>query len=885
MSSLLTRTSLRYLLRHPWQIGLCVLGVALGVAVVVAIDLANASARQAFRLSTESVTGRATHQLVGGPSGLDEGLYRRLRLELGLRQAAPIVEGYVQSPALPGRTLQLLGVDPLAEAPFRSYLAAAQAQAADTRGTLDLTTLLVEPATALLAEETARAAGVAPGERLALRIGAQIVEVRLVGLLQPTDDLSRRALAGLVITDIATAQELLGMLGRLSRIDLILDESPATAARIASVLPPGAELAPAAARSNAMEQMTRAFELNLTALSLLALIVGVFLIYNTITFSVVQRRGLIGTLRCLGVTRGQVGAMVLAEATLVSLVGSLLGLALGVLFGRGLVQLVTRTINDLYFVVTVRELSVDPAVLLKGLLLGVAATLLAAAVPAVEATLTPPRTVLRRSSYEDRARGLVPRLALTGLAVIGLGVALLLVPIGGGVAGHGSGAPVGGARVAAPDGEPGTVPLILGFGALFGIVIGAALLTPLATVLLMRVARPALGAAFGLLGRMAARDVVAALSRTAVAVAALMVAVSVSIGVGLMVGSFRQTVIAWLEQSLVADIYISAPSIAANRVDTTIDPDLAGRLTSVEGVAAVSRFRNVQVDTPVGPVSLVAVDAPGERGRDALRFREGGGAATWAAWDAGAVLISEPLAYRTGLGPGDTLALRTDRGRRDFMIAGVYDDYTSDRGVIRIRYDAYRANWDDQAISSLALYAAPGEDVEQLVARVQAAIGANADATSPGLIVGSNRALRAGTLAIFDRTFAITAVLQLLATVVAFIGILSALMALQLERARELAMLRANGLTPGQLWGVVLAQTSLMGLTAGLLAAPLGLVLAVVLVSVINRRSFGWTLDLSLDPALFSQALLVALVAAVLAGIYPALKMSRTNPALALREE
>jgi putative ABC transport system permease protein len=866
LAPLLLRTSLRYMLRHPWQIGLCVLGVALGVAVVVAIDLANASARTAFGLSAETVTGRATHQIVGGPTGLDEAFYARLRRDLGVRPAAPVVEGYAQVPALGGRTVQILGVDPLAEPPFRSYLGGLEGQVGARRDApVDLTTLLVEPAAVLLAEETAREAGVGLGDRLALRLGARVVEVRVVGLLQPSDDLSRRALESLLIADIATAQELLGLVGRLSRVDLILPAAGAEARldAIRAALPPGAELASASARSSALDQMTRAFELNLSALSLLALIVGMFLIYNTMTFSVVQRRTLLGTLRCVGVTRGQIAALVLAEAAVISVVGSLLGLALGVLLGRGLVQLVTRTINDLYFVVTVRGLSVDPAVLLKGLLLGLGATLLSALVPSIEAMLTPPRTVLRRSSFEERVRGLVPRLALAGAALLAVGVVLLILP---------GGAPAPGSTALGP--------LVVAFAGLFAIVIGAALITPLAVVALMRLARPALGRAFGILGTMAARDVVATLSRTAVAVAALMVAISVSIGVGIMVGSFRQTVVSWLEQTLVADIYISAPTNTATRVDTTLDPALIDALGAVEGIGGVTRFRNVQVATPAGPTTLVAIDPAPGRGRGGFSFVEGGSDATWAAWDAGAVLISEPLAFRTGLGVGDTLTLRTDAGPRDFPVAGVYYDYTSDRGVIRMRYDAYRAAWDDPAISSLAVYAAPGVEVDALVDRLRAAAAGEGD-----LVIGSNRALREGTLVIFDRTFAITAVLQLLATAVAFIGILSALMALQLERARELGMLRANGLTPGQLWGLVLGQTSLMGLTAGLLAAPLGLALAVVLVYVINRRSFGWTLELILSPALFGQAMLVALVAAVLAGLYPALKMSRTSPALALREE
>jgi putative ABC transport system permease protein len=396
----------------------------------------------------------------------------------------------------------------------------------------------------------------------------------------------------------------------------------------------------------------------------------------------------------------------------------------------------------------------------------------------------------------------------------------------------------------------------------------------------MAVMQPTLGRISGMLGRMAIRDVVSSLSRTAVAVAALMVAVSVTIGVGIMIGSFRQTVINWLEQSLIADIYVSPPSNVANRIDTVLDPALAAALATIPEIESITTFRSVQIDLPTGPTTLVAIGGATERGRRALRFQQGGDAATWEAWERGAVLISEPLAFRSGLGVGDTLTVRTDRGLRDLPIAGVYYDYTSDRGVIRMNDTAYRSLWDDQAISSLAIYVRDGYDVEAVIDRVR-----TISAAYGTVLVNASRALREGTLVVFDRTFAITSVLQLLATIVAFIGILSALMALQLERTRELGVLRAVGLTPAQLWGVVLGQTGLMGLAAGLLAAPLGLVLALILTYVINKRSFGWTLELAVDPALFGQAFMVALIAAVLAGVWPALRMSQTSPAVALRDE
>lgn len=851
MPRILITTSLRYLLRHLWQIGLAILGVALGVAVVVSIDLTNSSARRAFAISTETIAGRATHQIIGGPNGIDDALYRTLRVDLGLRATAPIVEGYASAPAQPGLTLHIFGVDPLAEAPFRPWLSGGRAGP-----NAQLFALFTQPGAALLSADTARAYGLKAGDPFQIRIGARTTTATLVALLEPQDEAARRAIDSLLLVDISTAQEWLGMVGKLNQIDLILPDGAAAQAvldQIAPVLPPGVHVTRPALRTQAIEQMTAAFELNLTALSLLALIVGMFLIYNTITFSVVQRRSLLGTLRCLGVTRRQVFALVLGEALIVGVIGAVAGVLLGIALGRGLIQLVTQTINDLYFTVSIRSVAISSGPLIKGLALGLITTLAAAAVPAFEATFTPPRTVLRRSSYEDRVRKLVPLAGAAGLLLLLAGGALLLIP---------------------------SKSIVLSFTALFLITIGSAATTPLATLLLMQAARPLMGRAFGLLGRMAARDVIATLSRTSVAIAALMIAVSVTIGVGLMVGSFRQTVINWLDTTLRADVFVSVPGVSSNRLDAPLPGEIVRQISAAPGVARARPYRSVTVEGQFGPQLLVALEVATDRDRASFRFLQGQPASVWPGFAQGQVLVSEPLAFRYDLAPGDTIALLTDQGQRAFPIAGVYADYGSDQGVVMISLPQYQAHWNDQRISSLGIDAAPGTDVDTLVLQLRRLAGPD-----QVLNIRSNRALREASIAIFDRTFAITTVLQLLATIVAFIGILAALMALQLERARELGMLRANGLTPRQLWGMVISQTGLIGVTAGLLALPVGVMLALVLVFVINKRSFGWTLLFQLDGGLFAQAMLVAIVAALLAGIYPAWRMSRTAPALALREE
>ncbi len=848
MIPLLLRSSIRYLLRHPWQLGLSILGVALGVAVVVAIDIANGSARRAFTISTETVTGRATHEVIGGSDGIDERLYGRIE-DPAIKAKAPVVEGYVSLPEtnnFRGRPLRLLGIDPFAEAPFRGFSTGGQSSG---MGSFEL--LLSKPGSVILSDSTAHSLAVTSGGTLDVRVSGHPVRLYVVGLVTPSDEASRRALDGLLICDISTGQEVLNMVGRLSRIDLIADQPAVDRQR--TLLPPNAEIITPQARTATTAQLTRAFETNLTALSLLALVVGMFLIYNTITFSIVQRRVIFGTLRCVGVTRRQIFLVIMLEAGLVGATGALLGVLLGIVLGRGLVGFVTRTINDLYFVVTVRGIFVAPQTLAKGFGLGLLATLAAAAVPANEATRTPPRAVLRRSSGEERVRHAVPRLLAAGCALFAAGALLLALP---------------------------TRSLVVSFAALFCFVVGSSLLTPAVTVLLMRLARPLLGRLFGLLGRMAARDVVAALSRTSVAIAALMVAVSVSVGVAIMIGSFRQTVVSWLETSLQADVYISPPGLAANRVDATLDPSVVDEVKRLPGVAAVSSYRGMITGSTVGQIQLLGLDlAP--QGEASYRFVAGDAATIWKAWRAGEAIVSEPFAYRYGIpAHGGIVRLRTDKGEHAFAVAGIFYDYASEQGAVLLPMPTFRAWYNDDRLSSIALYAAPGQDVDRLVEAVRARAGGKQE-----LFIRSNAGLRQATLDVFDRTFAITSVLQILATTIAFVGILSALMALQLERTRELGVMRANGLTPRQVWGVVLGQTGLMGLTAGLLSLPVGVLVATVLVYVINRRSFGWTLDLVIGLRIFVEAMVLALTAALLGGLYPALRMGRTPPAMALREE
>jgi putative ABC transport system permease protein len=846
--SVLYRASFGYLWRHPWQLVLALLGICVGVAVIVAVDLVNVSARRAFALSMDTINGATTHQIVAGPHGVDEALYTQLRVEAGMRNIAPIVEGYAQ---IGNTTLRVLGVDIFAEREFRTYtIPDSVVEDHET-----YRRLLTDPGAFLMSPRTAASLGLAKGTELRISIAGMDFPAVLVGLLESSER-AAPGLDGLVIVDIAVAQNWLDKLGWLTRIDVRLPEAEsreAVADELRRILPAEAQLLSAAGRTRAVAQMTNAFMTNLTAMSLLALLVGIFLIYNSMGFAVLQRRRLIGVLRALGTTRRQIFFLILNEGLLLGLIGAILGVMFGIVLGEQLLNLVSRSINDHYFVVTVTDLAFSPSSAVKGLLAGLGATLFAAAIPAMEAARYVPKLALARSVLEHRARTLVPYVAFTGVAMIMLAFGVL--------------------TLSGSD-------LVSGFTALFLLVFGITLCIPIAVPLSARFAVPIAARFGGPIGRLAISGVAAALSRTGVAIAALAVAVSATIGVSVMVESFRDSVSDWLNNTLRSDIYVAAPGVSVDRPGGQINAALIADLLQVPGVADYSASRRVWMESEGRRTRIMAVSMAPES-YAGVRLLAGDPDEVWPAFDAnGAVIVSDPYAYRYGLNPGDILTLNTANGEQAFPVAGIYQNYDTNQATILMNRSTYVAHWRDTQIDSLGLYLTAEANLEDVLQQMR-----QISAGRQALLIRSNREIRALSMDIFDRTFVITDILYWLAVGVAFIGILSAMLAMQLEGARDMAILRAVGMTPGQLSGLVSMQTGFMGLLSGLTAIPLGLVMAWVLIDVINRRAFGWQMDITVSPGILLSALALSVGAAVLAGIYPAWRAASTPPAAAMREE
>jgi len=843
VSPILSRSIWKYFFKHWWVILLSIIGVSIGVAVVVAIDIANTSAQKAFEISVKNVTGTATHQITGGPLGMDESIYTDFIMQFPEIEASPVVEGYVK---LEGETIHLMGLDIFSS----SYMTD------EMSGTFDMSALalLVEPRTVLIPYVMADRMDISTGDMITVSIAGSQTEIKVIGNVGEEDD---SKIDGLLVADISTGQELLGKTGVIDNISLVIAEDEKHILRaIEDWLPIEMSLTSTAAGNESTLNMTDAFRTNLTAMSMLALLVGMFLIYNTMTFSVLQRRGLLGSLRVLGATRREIFSEVLIEAFVISIIGTGIGVLLGVVLGQGLVKLVAGTIDSLYFTLTVTTFEISSGIFIKGILLGVITSLVASFIPAFEAAASRPQIVRFRSVIESLAQKLLPKITLAGLGMIVLSVIILFLS---------------------------SSSLIAGFASLFLLVIGFALCVPMIAELISKylgIFMNRVGSKTSVLYKMAVTGIAGSISRTGTAIAAMVVAISVVIGMGIMIDSFRTTVQLWMQQAIQGDVYVNTMENVSSTAETPLPYELVEQIVALDGIEAAKGLKTVFLITDYGTVETDVI-TPVEQCRTEYQLKNGNALPAWERLKNGeAVYISEPLAYKHNLSVGDTITFTTEQGKQEYAISGIYYDYSSDAGKIIMAQSVYIKYWHDDTIASLGLYLENTDDKDAIMTAVKAIV-----ADAAGITVTDSFTIRGNVLDLFDRTFLITRVLEFLAIIVAFIGILSALMAYQLEKIKELGILRAAGVTPRQIWSMTGLQTGLMGAISGILAIPLGIFMSIILIQTINIRSFGWSIQMSIGALTIIEAMAIAIVASLLASVYPSWRMSKTSPAEALREE
>lgn len=840
------RFIVRPMTQEPWRTAITVIGIALGIAVVLAMRLANASAVRGFETALEAMSGKTSLEIVSPGVGIDERRLSSLDWLAEFGTASPVIEGDAGVRTEVGHeAVRVLGVDILRDRALREY----RLEAAGARGALtarELLSLLLEPDAIILTHAFAARRGVGVGRAIELSMGDRARTFIVRGLLGSEGP--ARALDGnFAIMDIATAQVAFGRLGRIDRIDLRLldpDRVDASEQAIAARLPPGLSVQRPSRRGAQVEKMLAAFHFNLTALSYIALVVGLFLVYNTVSVSVIARREEIGVLRALGTTRRRVLILFLGEGAALALIGCALGLGIGRALASAAVTLTSATVTTLYVAAAAIVPPLDWSQVALAFGIGLPLSLVAAAAPALEAARVTPLAAVRGSVLAERARppSLTATPAIAAAVLIGL------------------------AAVLSQQGPVRGLPLF-GLGAAIALVFGGAFLVPGALGLLAVLAARPLTKMFAIAGRLAHANLAGSLSRLSVSVAALSLSLSMMVAVAVMIGSFRETVMYWVGQTLQADLYISPARRSGSSRDAAIAPEVERRVRAHPQVAAVDRFRSINV--PYGE-ALVGV-ASGEfavlLSHGSLLFKgpADGRAALAQGIGRDAVVISEAFALKYRLSAGDRLTLPTPAGPAGFDVLAVYYDYSSERGFAVMDRTTFVRHFGDARPASLTVYLREGAEPDRVRAELLAATP-----DEHRLFVHTNASLRREVLRIFDSTFAITYALEAIAIFVAILGVAGTLLTLVLERRRELSMLRLVGASRRQVRAVVMIEAGLLGVVCQCLGLLVGLGLSLILIYVINVQSFGWTIQFHLPVGFLVQSSLLVLTATILSGLYPA---------------
>ena len=855
--------------QQPFRTLLTITGVALGVVAAVGLAAANVEVLRTFERAVVTIAGPATLEVSGHDLGLDESLLRVIRGTPGIAKAAPVIEeaflllGGARGP----ESVQVYGLDLVGEAErsgFRLERGTAEEAMND----------LLKRDTVYIGRLLAEDWSLRQGSTLQARAGSRLIRLRVAGIVDGTDR-PASYWNRVVIMDVAAAQVVFDMIGRLDRIEL--QTTPATrvddvAAALRAVLPPSVVVQRPAQRTAQVEHMVGAFQLNLAVLSWVGLLIGMFLVYNTMSFSVAQRRREIGIYRALGMTKRRVAGVFLIEAGLFGFLGGTLGAVAGLWLARILVKLVSRTISDLYVPVTSSGAfsafdAQSIVFLIEGIVVGVVVSMAGAIGPSLDASRTVTTKALAPGDYEQSETLRSGRYIQVSLVLMSAGMLFALGP------------PIHG------------LPL-LGYAATLCLLAAFACLSPVCIAALrwwIQGKGEAANALSKSLKRIAADHAARHPGRNGVTVSALLVGLAIMIGVVIMVRSFRGTVEAWVDQTVMADLILAPPAWLHGKqvghASRTLPGSWLPMLSAIKGVAAVDSYRDVQADVEGQPAALVSRDLRlhAERGRY-LMVEEDWASVLRRAAESGGVVVSEVLANRLDLKRGSRITIETPSGPHVVPVEGVFYDYATDGGKVVMERTLYHRFWNDDRITVFALYLDPEADEEQVKRRISEALISSQTSMAPPIVI-SNRDLRREILTIFDRTFVLTYVLEAIAVLVAVLGIVNTLVTAVLERRRELATLQAIGASRTQVERLVQWEAIYLGVIGALLGVLAGLALAWVLIAVINKQSFGWTIHMTVPMDVLLQAIALAVGAAWIAGYLPARWAARQPLAEGLREE
>lgn len=825
---IVVKAFLRYLGRHRGLTLLQLLGVACGVAAAVGMVFSAHSAFSSFSQAVAFLKGRATHTVKRAAGPMEESLLARIMRDPAVESFSPVIDRRIRTSD--GELVRLLGIDPFLDRSVRPFLAIGPQSGPEASDLL--LELLFNDRSVAADARFLQERGLRPGDDMEMQLG----------MLQIAGSLSNHSGEMLLIMDIGHAQHLFELPGKIDYVDLIVNDPDAFRRRWST----GFTIESNQEQRAALSDMLAAFRLNLTALSLLALFVGMFLVYNTAMFTVVNRRRDAGIMRSLGATRREIMTAFGIEVLLLGSAGGLLGGLLGYLLSRVLSSILGQTISNLYFFLNPTPPAWSWEILAYGVALGCGAGLLGGLFPLLELIRTDPaRATHGRVASKSGSAG-TGILALIGIGIIAASGALLFLT---------------------------AVHVYFGLSGAFFFMLGASLLTGSVLVAASPALRLLLRAVGGLSGRLAADTIRRNLGRTGVAIAAFMVALSMIVGLGLMIGSFRHSLVWWMDSQFHGDLYVASTS------DIQVPKAFYEEIRSEPGIAGIDLYRNVQITYRDVPVQITAINAGVLQQFSEFVWFEGGNE-NWDYVKKGDVIVSESFYRRFGVTAGDTVTVEGTNGPVSLRVAAVFYDYSTEHGLIMMDRSTYLKMYEDDTIDSLTVFTAGQEPARQAtLARVRE------KAHAWGLPAITRRELRGNILEVFDTTFAVTRSMRVLAVIVAFFGIAGAILILFIERQKEFGIYRSLGFSTTQVAGMTLMESLGMGIMSFMLSAAVGTVMAFILIRVINFYSFNWTIFYFHHWTPYLVAAGTALLASVGAAGYPIVRICRTYPQMQIREE
>ena len=826
----MTKSFLRYLPRRLSLSLLQLMGVACGVAAVVGMTMSAQTALRSFTKAVEFLRGKATHSIQRPAGPMEEGLLLKLGRDPAVEWFSPVIDRRLRLGN--GELVRLLGIDPFLDRSIRPEISKVEFLGKKTNDPENLLSFLTDEKAIFVDHDLKAELGIASDK---------IIQTAK-GPLHFKGSFPNPSGEPLVIMDIGHVQKLYQLQGYVDRVDLILSDESEFSSRWGK----GFLIQSSRQRSETFSGMLQAFRLNLEALSLLALFVGVFLIYNTAMFTVISRRRDTGILRSLGANRMEILAAFLSEILILGIIGGGLGGLIGYFLTRFLTGLIGSSISNLYFFLRPEPVTWSGWILITGVLVGCSASLLGGFLPLFELIRTDPIKALSGRVASRESVRKAQRAALAGLFVLLISLVLFLLP---------------------------ETHIYVGFAGVFGFILGVSLLTGVVLVYLHPVVKRILGTLGRLPGKVAAGNIRQNLGRTGVAVAAFMISLSMSIGLSSMIGSFRQSLIWWMGTQIRGDLYIG------KIIEAEVPEDFYEEIRKIDGIGGVHPYRNVQTLYRNTSVNISAVDASVLEKYTRFGWLKGGNE-NWEMVKRGGVIISESFSRRFGVKSGETITLEGIQGPTEFKVGAIFYDYTTEHGLVMMDRPTFLKTFRDRTLNNIGIFIDPDNPRRpELLQEVRKRSEAR------GLPVLTGAQLHQNILEVFDTTFAITRSMRAIAIVVAFFGIAGALLTLFIERSREFGIYRALGFSTGQVAKMTLMEGLGMGLVSFLFSMAVGTAVAILLIKVINIRSFNWTIFYypMLKPYLLTGV--TAILASIGAAAYPIWKVYRTYPQIQIREE